>query len=206
MGADEEGTHERLKAYFRELVDPKIEEHRGRIVKNIGDGVLVEFPSVASAVRCVVEVASHRAAHRHQASATRTDASNARATVQKLHRPQLRRLHAVDASVATRRGRAGNRGGKAARQAKSRSEEVEVRSGADMAPALDGARGSVLHAGRKRGCATFIETWTVCRNRRRLRGRRFTGRRIQGRPTSDDHLSRHSPSRSVRLDALLPPL
>jgi len=36
MGADEEATHERLKAHLRELVDPKIEEHRGRIVKNIG--------------------------------------------------------------------------------------------------------------------------------------------------------------------------
>ena len=50
MGADEEGTHERLKAHLRKLVDPKIEEHRGRIVKNIGDGVLVEFPSVASEI------------------------------------------------------------------------------------------------------------------------------------------------------------
>src|SRR5215813_731544 len=56
MGADEEGTHERLKAHFRELVDPKIEEHRGRIVKNTGDGLLAEFPSVVDAVRCAVEV------------------------------------------------------------------------------------------------------------------------------------------------------
>ena len=56
MGADEEGTHERLKAHFRELVDPKIAEHRGRIVKNTGDGFLAEFPSVVDAVRCAVEV------------------------------------------------------------------------------------------------------------------------------------------------------
>jgi adenylate cyclase len=56
MGADEEGTHERLKALRRELVDPKIAEHRGRIVKNTGDGVLVEFASVVDAVRCAVEV------------------------------------------------------------------------------------------------------------------------------------------------------
>jgi TolB-like protein/class 3 adenylate cyclase len=56
MGADEEGTHERLKAHFRELVDPKIEEHRGRIVKNTGDGLLAEFPSVVDAVRCAVEI------------------------------------------------------------------------------------------------------------------------------------------------------
>ena len=38
MGADEEGTHERLRAHLQQLVDPKIEEHRGRIVKNTGDG------------------------------------------------------------------------------------------------------------------------------------------------------------------------
>src|SRR5215831_5325012 len=56
MGADEEGTHERLKAHFGELVNPKIEEHRGRIVKNTGDGMLAEFPSVVDAVRCAVEV------------------------------------------------------------------------------------------------------------------------------------------------------
>src|SRR6266403_4125761 len=56
MGADEEGTHERLKAHLQELVDPKIEEHRGRIVKNTGDGFLAEFASVVDAVRCAVEV------------------------------------------------------------------------------------------------------------------------------------------------------
>jgi adenylate cyclase len=49
-GADEEGTHERLKAHRRELVDPKIGEHSGRIVKTTGDGILVEFPSVESRV------------------------------------------------------------------------------------------------------------------------------------------------------------
>jgi adenylate cyclase len=56
MRADEEGTHERLKAHLRELVDPKIKEHRGRIVKNTGDGLLVEFPSIVDAVRCAAEV------------------------------------------------------------------------------------------------------------------------------------------------------
>src|SRR5271156_3570138 len=56
MGADEEGTHERLKVHLRELVEPKITEHRGRTVKNTGDGMLVEFPSVVDAVRCGVEV------------------------------------------------------------------------------------------------------------------------------------------------------
>ena len=56
MGADEEGTHERLHAHLRELVNPKVEEHRGRIVKNTGDGFLAEFASVVDAVRCAVEI------------------------------------------------------------------------------------------------------------------------------------------------------
>jgi adenylate cyclase len=56
MGADEEGTLESLKAHRRELVDPKIREHQGRIVKTTGDGMLAEFPSVVDAVRCAVEV------------------------------------------------------------------------------------------------------------------------------------------------------
>jgi adenylate cyclase len=56
MGVDEEGTHERLKAHLRELIDPKIKEHRGRIVKNTGDGLLAEFASVVDAVRCAVEI------------------------------------------------------------------------------------------------------------------------------------------------------
>jgi adenylate cyclase len=56
MGVDEEGTHERLKAHLRELVEPKVREHRGRTVKNTGDGFLAEFPSVVDAVRCAVEV------------------------------------------------------------------------------------------------------------------------------------------------------
>jgi adenylate cyclase len=56
MGADEEGTHERLKALRRELFDPKIAEHRGRIVKTTSDGMLVEFASVVDAVRCAVVV------------------------------------------------------------------------------------------------------------------------------------------------------
>ncbi len=56
MGADEEGTHAALKAIRSELVDPKIAEHRGRIVKTTGDGMSVEFASVVDAVRCAVEV------------------------------------------------------------------------------------------------------------------------------------------------------
>src|SRR5437867_5677875 len=56
MGEDEEGTLERLKGHRRELVDPKIAEHHGRIVKTTGDGLLVEFASVVDAVRCAVAV------------------------------------------------------------------------------------------------------------------------------------------------------
>jgi adenylate cyclase len=56
MGLDEEGTHERLKAHFGQLVDPKIREHRGYIVKHTGDGLLVEFSSALDSARCAAEV------------------------------------------------------------------------------------------------------------------------------------------------------
>ncbi len=56
IGVDEEGTLERLRAHRRELIDPKIAEHQGRIVKTTGDGVLVEFASPVKAVRCAIEV------------------------------------------------------------------------------------------------------------------------------------------------------
>ena len=56
MGVDEEGTLAQMKAHRRALVDPKIEEYRGRIVKATGDGLLVEFASVVDAVRCAIDV------------------------------------------------------------------------------------------------------------------------------------------------------
>ena len=56
MGAGEEATLAALKACRRELIDPKIAEYRGRIVKTTGDGVLVEFPSAVDAVRCAIEI------------------------------------------------------------------------------------------------------------------------------------------------------
>ena len=62
MGADEEGTLERLKALRRELLDPKIAEHHGRIVKTTGDGLLVEFASAIDAVRCALAVQRRMAA------------------------------------------------------------------------------------------------------------------------------------------------
>ena len=55
-GLDEEGTHARLTGHLRSLVDPKIAEHRGRVVKHTGDGLLAEFNSVVEAVRCAVDV------------------------------------------------------------------------------------------------------------------------------------------------------
>ncbi len=56
IGADEEGTLERLKAHRREVIDPAIVEHQGRIFKTTGDGVLVEFASPVKAVRCAMDV------------------------------------------------------------------------------------------------------------------------------------------------------
>src|SRR5262249_40318312 len=56
MGADEEGTLSRLNAHRREFLEPKIAEHRGRIVKRTGDGILIEFGSAVDAARCAVEI------------------------------------------------------------------------------------------------------------------------------------------------------
>jgi adenylate cyclase len=56
MGVDEEGTVAALKTYRRELIDPKVAEHRGRIVKTTGDGALLEFASAVDAVRCAMEI------------------------------------------------------------------------------------------------------------------------------------------------------
>jgi adenylate cyclase len=56
MGQDEVGTLSRLRTHRRELIDPTVAEHEGRIVKTTGDGILIEFPSVVEAVRCAVKV------------------------------------------------------------------------------------------------------------------------------------------------------
>ena len=55
IGADEEGTLNRLRSIRADVIDPKITEHRGRIVKTTGDGLLVEFSSVVAALRCASE-------------------------------------------------------------------------------------------------------------------------------------------------------
>jgi len=56
MERDEAGTHERLRALHEALIAPKIAEHGGRTVKTTGDGMLLEFPSATSALRCAVEI------------------------------------------------------------------------------------------------------------------------------------------------------
>jgi hypothetical protein len=55
-GLDEEGTHVQLREHLSSLVNPKIAEHRGRVVKNTGDGLLAEFNSAVDAVRCAVDI------------------------------------------------------------------------------------------------------------------------------------------------------
>src|ERR1700757_2981020 len=55
IGTDEEGTLNRLRSIRADVIDPKITEHRGRIVKTTGDGLLVEFSSVVDALRCATE-------------------------------------------------------------------------------------------------------------------------------------------------------
>ena len=56
MGQDEPGTLARLRAHRRELIDPSIAAHKGRVVKTTSDGILIEFPSVVEAVACAVAV------------------------------------------------------------------------------------------------------------------------------------------------------
>src|ERR1043165_1629339 len=56
IGADEEGTLNRIRSIRAEVIDPAIATHRGRLVKTTGDGLLVEFASVVDALRCAVEV------------------------------------------------------------------------------------------------------------------------------------------------------
>ena len=71
MGIDEEGTLAALKAHRRTVIDPKITEHRGRIVKTTGDGMLVEFASVVDAVRCAVDIQRHMAERNAEVPAER---------------------------------------------------------------------------------------------------------------------------------------
>jgi adenylate cyclase len=69
VGADEEGTFRRLRAHRGELIDVRIAEHRGRIVRETGDGLLVEFPSIVDAVRCAIDVQQQMATRNGEFSA-----------------------------------------------------------------------------------------------------------------------------------------
>jgi len=68
MGEDEAGTLERLKSLRKELVQPKIKERKGRIVKLMGDGLLAEFPSAVEAVQCAVDIQQEVAEREHDIS------------------------------------------------------------------------------------------------------------------------------------------
>ena len=63
MGVDETGTLATLRTHRAELIDAKIAEHEGRIVKTMGDGLLLEFPSVVEATQCTVEIQLCMAEH-----------------------------------------------------------------------------------------------------------------------------------------------
>src|SRR5258707_4783941 len=71
MGEDEEGTLVALRMWRREIADPRIKEHRGRIVKTTGDGFLVEIASVVDAVHCPVEMQRAMAEHNARIPADR---------------------------------------------------------------------------------------------------------------------------------------
>lgn len=71
MGLDDSGTLAALRAHRRELIDAKIAEQKGRIVKSTGDGLLVEFPSVVDAVRCAIDVQQAMAARNQRIPADR---------------------------------------------------------------------------------------------------------------------------------------
>ena len=66
MGVDETGTLESLRTHRMELIDPKVAEHGGRIVKTMGDGLLLEFPSVVSATQCALDIQTGMAARNRE--------------------------------------------------------------------------------------------------------------------------------------------
>jgi hypothetical protein len=115
VGVDEEGTLAALKAYRRELIDPKIAEHRGRIVKTTGDGALVEFASAVDAVRCAMEIqramAGRNAAtpqdRRMSAPSSPASGGASTATAPGAHGPSFRwSMQWSASSYPNRRGRA----------------------------------------------------------------------------------------------------
>ena len=86
MERDEAGTHERLRALNRDLVAPKVAEHGGRTVKTSGDGMLLEFPSATSALRCAVEVQRELGARNLYVAADEKDRASDRHQPRRHHR------------------------------------------------------------------------------------------------------------------------
>ena len=78
MERDEAGTLARLRTLRRDLIDPKIAEHKGRIVKTTGDGLLIEFPSVVEAVACAIAVQREMGAREEQSPGEREDGDRKR--------------------------------------------------------------------------------------------------------------------------------
>ena len=103
MGVDEEGTHARLQAHLRELVNPKIQEHRGRVVKNTGDGMLAEFPSVVDAVRDKLDYAFEDLGQQQVKNITRPCAFTGFGISVPLAKVHRRRLHRRSRCPTSRR-------------------------------------------------------------------------------------------------------
>ena len=99
MGADEEGTLRQLKAHRKELADPKIIEHRGRIVKTTGDGMLVEFVSVVDAVRCAVDIQRGMAERNKKARAAGWDEYVPKPFSPRQLLAKIQQFHAIAAEV-----------------------------------------------------------------------------------------------------------
>jgi len=72
MGADQEGTRAQFNAHYRELIEPSVTQHRGRIVKTTGDALLVEFASVVDAVECAVAIQKDMAERTDQSGTAST--------------------------------------------------------------------------------------------------------------------------------------
>ena len=95
VGADEQGTLDRLKAHRKELVEPLVAEHGGRVVKLMGDGILCEFPSAVHAVTCAVAI---------QRGMAEREAATPRPTHPVPHRHQRRRRRPRGRRYPRRRG------------------------------------------------------------------------------------------------------
>ena len=102
MGLDEAGTLARLNALRRELIDPQVAEHKGRIVKTTGDGILVEFPSVVEAVACALAVQQGMASSAMPRSRKTSASSSASASIRATSIVEDGDIHGDGVNVAAR--------------------------------------------------------------------------------------------------------